>query len=74
MSADDEPSPDDELTMDADSIAADNSSRRRQPVPCPRCDTPVAVVVSYGPTTHRATPCGCPVSGSLLEKTGPGSD
>ncbi|MDF9746946.1 hypothetical protein [Natrinema salsiterrestre] len=74
MSSDDESPLADELTMDADSIAPSNSSRRRQPVPCPRCDTPVAVVVSYGPTTHRATPCGCPVSGSLLEKTGPSSD
>jgi hypothetical protein len=74
MSGDDEPSPGDELTLDADSIAPGNSARRRQPVPCPRCDTPIAVVVSYGPATHRATPCGCPVSESLLEKIRPRSE
>lgn len=35
--------------------------------PCPRCGEFVSVVTSIGPTEHIARPCGCRVSGSLLE-------
>ncbi|RQG91818.1 hypothetical protein [Natrarchaeobius chitinivorans] len=33
---------------------------------CPRCETPIAIVSSVGPTTHVATPCGCRVPGDVL--------
>lgn len=67
MSDDPESSADDELSIDADSIAPTNSPAGRQSVPCPRCDTPIALVVSYGPLTHKASPCGCRVSRRVLE-------
>ncbi|SEP72925.1 hypothetical protein [Natrinema salaciae] len=70
----DEPSAADELTLEADSIASNRSAIRRRPVQCPRCETPVALVVSYGPTTHEASPCGCPVSGGVLEGLESGSE
>ncbi|SEQ83750.1 hypothetical protein [Natrinema salaciae] len=63
----DESSTGDELTLDADSIDGNASATRRQPVPCPRRDAPVALVVSDGPAVHEASPCGCLVPGSLLE-------
>lgn len=34
---------------------------------CPRCGRPVTRVTSTGPTDHTASPCGCRVSGDLLE-------
>ncbi|MGQ3414291.1 hypothetical protein ACT4ML_18845 [Natrinema sp. LN54] len=74
MSDDAESSADDELTLDGDSIAANTSQTGRQPVRCPRCDVPIALVVSYGPTTHEASPCGCRVPGDILERSGDGSE
>ena len=65
-----EPPADETLTLEVGSVAARHFQTGRQPVPCPRCDTPIALVVSYGPATHEATPCGCWVSGSLLEGRG----
>ncbi len=34
---------------------------------CPRCGEPVLLVTSRGPHDHEANPCGCRVSGNLLE-------
>ncbi len=34
---------------------------------CPRCGRPVTRVTSTGPADHTASPCGCRVSGNLLE-------
>lgn len=65
--SDDERAAADDLTVEADSIAASSSPRGREPVRCPHCDTPIALLVSYGPTTHEASPCGCRVSKGLLE-------
>lgn len=73
-STDAESSADDDLTLDGDSIAADTSPTGRQPVRCPRCDAPIALVVSYGPTTHEASPCGCRVPGDILERSGSDSE
>ncbi|MDF9747445.1 hypothetical protein [Natrinema salsiterrestre] len=56
-----------DLTVDADSIPASNSPGGEEPLRCPHCDSPIALVVSYGPITHKATPCGCPVPADLLE-------
>ena len=53
--------------LDAGSIARTPSPAGRQPVHCPRCDEPIALVVSYGPLTHEASPCGCRVSRDVLE-------
>ncbi|WP_254763038.1 hypothetical protein [Natrinema marinum] len=64
----------DDLTVDADSVAASVAPRGRRSVPCPHCDTPIALVVSYGPTTHEASPCGCRVSTGVLEGTGDRSE
>jgi hypothetical protein len=63
-----------DLTVDADSIAASNSPAGREPLRCPHCDTPVGLIVSYGPLTHKATPCGCPVSAELVEGRGTDAD
>ncbi len=60
--SDTEPAATEALTVDADSIAASSAPAGRESVPCPRCDTPIALLVSYGPTTHEARPCGCRVS------------
>lgn len=60
----DEPTPADDLT-----VAPNGPPARQSAVPCPHCETPIALVVSYGPMTHEATPCGCQVSGHILEKT-----
>ncbi|RQG90711.1 hypothetical protein EA473_20330 [Natrarchaeobius chitinivorans] len=38
------------------------------PTRCPRCNTPIAMVSSTGPLTHIASPCGCQVSASVLDK------
>ena len=65
-----EPSDANTLTLERGSVAANGASTGRRPDPCPHCDTPIALVVSYGPGTHEATPCGCWVSGSLLEGRG----
>ncbi|SER21485.1 hypothetical protein [Natrinema salaciae] len=67
--ADDEPEGLGEIVVDADVIPASNSPGGREPLRCPRCDTAIALVVSYGPLTHKATPCGCPVPADLLERT-----
>ncbi|MDF9745720.1 hypothetical protein [Natrinema salsiterrestre] len=64
----------DELTVDTDSIAASNSPAGREPLRCLRCDTSVGLIVSYGPLTHKATPCGCPVSAALFEGRGTDAD
>ncbi|MBZ6494853.1 hypothetical protein [Natrinema longum] len=55
-----------DLTVDADSIAASNSPAGREPLRCPHCDTLIGLIVSYGPLTHKATPCGCPVSAEFI--------
>ncbi|MDJ1432155.1 hypothetical protein [Halostagnicola sp. A-GB9-2] len=34
---------------------------------CPHCGRPVTRVTSTGPADHTASPCGCRVSGNLLE-------
>lgn len=73
MSGDD-PSAADDLTLDKDSIAPTDSPAGRRTVACPRCETPIALIVSYGPTTHEATPCGCRVPGSILEEFGIGAE
>ncbi|MDF9745952.1 hypothetical protein [Natrinema salsiterrestre] len=54
-------------SADPSSTAARNSPAGRDPPRCPRCDTPIGLVVSYGPITHEASPCGCPVSAAVLE-------
>lgn len=72
--SDDEPEGPGDLTVDADSIAASNSPAGGEPTRCPRCDTPIALIVSYGPITHTATPCGCPVSADLLERNAGDAD
>ncbi|MDS0473632.1 hypothetical protein [Natrinema sp. 1APR25-10V2] len=72
--SDTEPAATEALTVDADSIAASSAPAGRGSVPCPRCDTPIALLVSYGPTTHEASPCGCRVSRGLLEGKGDRSE
>jgi hypothetical protein len=73
MSDDEESSGVEDLPVDADSIAASNFPAGREPLRCPHCDTPIGLIVSYGPLTHKATPCGCPVSADLFEGPGTGS-
>ncbi|AHG00706.1 hypothetical protein HALLA_05290 [Halostagnicola larsenii XH-48] len=34
---------------------------------CPHCELPVSAVVQLVPECHNAYPCGCRVSGDLLE-------
>lgn len=60
----------DEQRADNLAIASNSSPAGQLAVTCPRCETPIARVVSYGPTTHEATPCGCRVPGHVLEETG----
>ncbi|WP_226007329.1 hypothetical protein [Natrinema salinisoli] len=70
----DEPEETGDLSADASSTPARNSPAGRVPPRCPRCDTPIALVVSYGPITHEAAPCGCPVSAAVLEGIEDGDD
>lgn len=67
-----------ESEPDADCANADDSSDdwanetdldpEEAPFPqCPRCGRPVTRVTSTGPAEHTASPCGCRVSGDLLE-------